>query len=92
MPAPKPVSTPLKIYWFIKTQRSHLQGSQLPTKGVELRVDEKAKALLLASGLPLFDATEKDFGTKYTDLIISITVVANTKRSDLIDQSIWIRT
>jgi len=45
---------------------------------VELRADAKAKALLLASGLPLCDATEEDFRTEYNDLIISITVVADT--------------
>ena len=53
----------------------------LHDKGVELRVDAKAKALLLASGLPLIDATEEDFGTEYTDLIISITVVADTSEA-----------
>jgi glutamate-5-semialdehyde dehydrogenase len=50
----------------------------LHDNGVELRVDEKAKALLLASGLPTSDATEEDFATEYNDLIISITVVADT--------------
>ncbi|MEO0510750.1 MAG: glutamate-5-semialdehyde dehydrogenase [Verrucomicrobiota bacterium] len=50
----------------------------LHDEGVELRVDEKAKALLLASGLPLTDATPEDFATEYNDLIISITVVADT--------------
>ena len=53
----------------------------LHDKGVELRVDAKAKALLLASGLPLIDATGEDFGTEYTDLIISITVVADTSEA-----------
>ncbi|MGB0743846.1 MAG: glutamate-5-semialdehyde dehydrogenase [Opitutales bacterium] len=50
----------------------------LHDNGVELRVDGKAKALLLASGLPLVDATEEDFRTEYNDLIISITIVADT--------------
>lgn len=50
----------------------------LNDEGVELRVDEKAKALLLGSGLPLVDASEEDFRTEYNDLIISITVVADT--------------
>lgn len=50
----------------------------LSDQGVELRVDPKAKALLLGSGLPLVDATEEDFRTEYNDLIISITVVADT--------------
>ncbi|MFP4157086.1 MAG: glutamate-5-semialdehyde dehydrogenase [Opitutales bacterium] len=50
----------------------------LHEQGVELRVDEPAKALLLASGLPLKEATEADFHTEYNDLIIAITVVADT--------------
>ena len=50
----------------------------LHEQGVELRVDERAKALLLASGLPLRDATEADFHTEYNDRIIAITVVADT--------------
>ena len=50
----------------------------LSDQGVELRVDENAKALLLGSGLPLADATEEDFRTEYNDRIISITVVADT--------------
>ncbi len=45
---------------------------------VELRVDDKARALLAASGLPLVDATASDFATEYNDLIISIAVVADT--------------
>ena len=60
-------------------------ASQLPRlakalhdKGVELRVDSRAKALLTASGLPLVDATPEDFATEYNDLIISIAVVADT--------------
>lgn len=47
----------------------------LHEKGVELRVDKHAKALLTGSGLPLVDATEEDFATEYTDLIISIAIV-----------------
>ena len=51
----------------------------LHDQGVELRVDDKAKALLTASGLPLVDAQPEDFATEYTDLIIAIAVVADTK-------------
>lgn len=47
--------------------------------GVELRVEEKAKAILSGTGLPLVDATPEDFATEYTDLIISIAVVADTR-------------
>jgi len=47
--------------------------------GVELRVDQHAKALLSACGLPLVDATEEDFATEYTDLIISIAIVPDLK-------------
>jgi glutamate-5-semialdehyde dehydrogenase len=51
----------------------------LHDNGVELRVEEKAKAILSGTGLPLVDATAEDFATEYTDLIISIAVVADTK-------------
>jgi glutamate-5-semialdehyde dehydrogenase len=51
----------------------------LHDNGVELRVEEKAKAILTGTGLPLVDATAEDFATEYTDLIISIAVVADTK-------------
>ena len=51
----------------------------LHDNGVELRVEPKAKAILMGTGLPLVDATPKDFGTEYSDLIISIAVVADTK-------------
>jgi len=46
---------------------------------VELRVDQHAKALLLASGLPLVDATEEDFATEYNDRIISIAIVPDVE-------------
>lgn len=48
-------------------------------RGVELRVEPKAKAILTGTGLPIVDATPEDFATEYTDLIISIAVVADTK-------------
>ncbi len=51
----------------------------LHNNGVELRVDAHAKAILTGTGLPLVDATPEDFATEYTDLIISIAVVADTK-------------
>ena len=51
----------------------------LHDNGVELRVDDHAKAILTGTGLPLVDATPEDFATEYTDLIISIAVVADTK-------------
>lgn len=58
----------------------------LHDKGVELRVDEHAKALLTGTGLPLVDATAEDFATEYTDLIISIAVVPDAKAAiDLIN-------
>jgi glutamate-5-semialdehyde dehydrogenase len=60
----------------------------LHDQGVELRVDTHAKALLNASGLPLVDATEEDFATEYTDLIISIAVVPDLKAAiDLINRN-----
>ncbi|CAI8262421.1 MAG: Gamma-glutamyl phosphate reductase [Opitutia bacterium UBA7350] len=68
-------------------------GAQLPAiakalhdAGVELRVDAAAKAMLTASGLPLVDASEEDFATEYTDLIISIGIVPDTQAAiDLIN-------
>ena len=54
--------------------------------GVELRVDHAAKALLTGTGLPLVDATQEDFATEYTDLIISIGVVTDAQAAiDLIN-------
>ena len=68
-------------------------ASQLPRlakalhdNGVELRVDKHAKALLSASGLPLVDASNEDFATEYTDLIIAIAIVPDLKAAiDLIN-------
>lgn len=58
----------------------------LHDNGVELRVDEHAKALLTGTGLPLVDATAEDFATEYTDLIISIAIVPDAKAAiDLIN-------
>lgn len=51
----------------------------LHDKGVELRVDKNARAVLDGSGLPLVDATEKDFTTEYNDLILSIAIVPDIK-------------
>lgn len=51
----------------------------LHDRGVELRVDQHAKALLSGTGLPLVDASVEDFATEYTDLIISIAVVPDIK-------------
>ncbi|ADE54131.1 glutamate-5-semialdehyde dehydrogenase [Coraliomargarita akajimensis] len=58
----------------------------LHDKGVELRVDANAKALLTGTGLPLVDATDDDFATEYTDLIISIAIMPDTQAAiDLIN-------
>ena len=51
----------------------------LHDRGVELRVDSPAKALLAASGLPLGNALAEDFATEYTDLIIAIAIVPDLK-------------
>ena len=51
----------------------------LHDKGVELRVDPHAKALLTGTGLPLVDASPKDFATEYTDMIISIAIVPDIR-------------
>jgi glutamate-5-semialdehyde dehydrogenase len=54
--------------------------------GVELRVDKHTKALLSGSGLPLVDASTRDFATEYTDLIIAIAIVPDLKAAiDLIN-------
>ena len=58
----------------------------LHDRGVELRVDSHAKALLAASGLPLVNASPEDFATEYTDLIIAIAIVPDLKAAiDLIN-------
>jgi glutamate-5-semialdehyde dehydrogenase len=53
----------------------------LHDNGVELRVDAKAKAILSGSGLPLIDASPEDFASEYNDLIISMSVVADTREA-----------
>lgn len=56
--------------------------------GVELRVDAAARALLTGTGLPLVDASPSDFATEYTDLILSIAIVPNTRAAiDLINKN-----
>ena len=61
-------------------------AKSLHEQGVELRVDQNAKALLTASGLPIVDATNEDFATEYTDLIISIAIVPDAQAAiDLIN-------
>jgi glutamate-5-semialdehyde dehydrogenase len=58
----------------------------LHDRGVELRVDSHAKALLAASGLPLVNASPEDFATEYTDLIIAIAIIPDLKAAiDLIN-------
>ena len=47
-------------------------------KGVELRVDTHAKAVLAGTGLPFTDASADDLATEYNDLIISIAIVPDT--------------
>ncbi len=47
-------------------------------RGVELRVDAHAAAILGGSGVPYGAATEADWSTEYNDLIISIAIVADT--------------
>jgi glutamate-5-semialdehyde dehydrogenase len=48
---------------------------KLAGAGVEIRGDSKTVALL--PGVPILPATEKDWSTEYSDLILSIKVVAN---------------
>ncbi|MEM7790786.1 MAG: glutamate-5-semialdehyde dehydrogenase [Verrucomicrobiota bacterium] len=51
----------------------------LHEKGVELRVDDHAKAILKGTQIPLVDATAEDFYTEYNEMIISIGVLPDTK-------------
>ncbi|MEM1223709.1 MAG: glutamate-5-semialdehyde dehydrogenase [Verrucomicrobiota bacterium] len=51
----------------------------LHEKGVELRVDNHAKAILKGTQLPLIDANAEDFYTEYNDMIISIGILPDTK-------------
>ncbi|QYY36660.1 glutamate-5-semialdehyde dehydrogenase [Ruficoccus sp. ZRK36] len=50
-------------------------AAALRKKDVELRVEEKAAAILKDTGIPTVPATEEDFRTEYLDTIISIKVV-----------------
>ena len=47
--------------------------------GVELRVDNAARAALKGTGIPYIDACDNDFGEEYNDLIIAIAVVPDMK-------------
>ena len=68
----------LLVHQDAAKQLPHL-AKVLHEKGVELRVDENAKSILTGTGLPLVDASEQDFATEYTDLILSIAIVPNTQ-------------
>ncbi len=75
----------LLVHQDATTQLPHL-AKVLHEKGVELRVDENAKSILTGTGLPLVDASEQDFATEYTDLILSIAIVPDTQAAiDLIN-------
>lgn len=75
----------LLVHQDATKQLPHL-AKVLHEKGVELRVDENAKSILTGTGLPLVDASEQDFATEYTDLIISIAIVPDTQAAiDLIN-------
>ena len=68
----------LLVHQDAAIQLPHL-AKVLHEKGVELRVDGNAKSILTGTGLPLVDASEQDFATEYTDLILSIAIVPNTQ-------------
>jgi glutamate-5-semialdehyde dehydrogenase len=75
----------LLVHQDAAAQLPHL-AKVLHDKGVELRVDAHAKALLTGTGLPLVDARTEDFATEYTDLILSIAIVPDTQAAiDLIN-------
>jgi glutamate-5-semialdehyde dehydrogenase len=50
----------------------------LHERGVELRVDSHAAAVLGGSGVPFVSAVEVDWSTEYNDLIIAVAVVPDT--------------
>jgi glutamate-5-semialdehyde dehydrogenase len=50
----------------------------LHERGVELRVDTHAAAILGGSGVPYVDAAETDWSTEYNDLILAVAVVPDT--------------
>ena len=50
-------------------------ASELISKGVELRCDEHARAIL--EGFDVKDAEESDWGTEYDDLIMAVKVVSS---------------
>lgn len=50
-------------------------------KGVTLKSDAASKAILDANGINSEDATEKDWGTEYLDLTISIKIVESTEEA-----------
>lgn len=58
---------------------SHLPqiAAGLVSKGVELRADPEAKAVIEGAGFSCFEATEADWKTEYLDLILSIKTVGS---------------
>ena len=51
-------------------------GKALVGKGVELRAEPKAFALLSAAGVPVTAASPEDFGREFLELILAVKVVA----------------
>ena len=52
-----------------------IAGKALRDKGVELRADGTALEILQGAGIEAIAATEEDWSTEYSDLIVSIRVV-----------------
>lgn len=61
----------LLVHAAIADKALPLIAQRLTARGVELRCDARAKALMPGS----IDATEEDWSTEYTDLVLSVKVV-----------------
>ncbi len=56
-------------------------ATALAAKGVELRADSEAKAILDAANIPCQQATPEDWATEYLDLVISIKTVGGIEEA-----------
>ncbi len=65
----------LLIHRAIAPEFLPIAGKALRDKGVELRADGTALEILQGAGIEAIAATEEDWSTEYSDLIVSIRVV-----------------
>ena len=54
----------------------------LTARGVELRADPRALAILQEAGIPAVPACDEDWDTEYLDLIMGVRVVRRSRRGD----------